>query len=108
MEFRVGGLASPDPSLGANSGVYGYPFGKDVATQAVLSEYAFLTRVGKELPVLQIMEEIVEMIQLVFQERVQSRTVNSGTCPFPRFKRYHRSACRIARWSRSLTSPRII
>ena len=58
-------MASPDPSLGANSGVYGYPFGKDVATQAVLSEYALLThdgrggRVGKELPVPQIMEEIV-------------------------------------------------
>ena len=52
------------------------------------------------------LEEIVEVIQLVFQERVQSRTVNSGTCPFPRFKRCHRSTCRIARWSRSWTSHR--
>ena len=74
-------MASPDPYLDAKVGVYGYPFGKDVAIQAVLTEYALLTldgrgeRVGKELPVPQFMEEIMETIQLAPQERIQDRVV---------------------------------
>ena len=40
-----------------------------------------------DFPAPQIMEEIVEREQITPQERVQSRTVRSWTCPLSRFRR---------------------
>ena len=50
-------------------------------TQLVLQETQIV-----DFPVPQIMEEIVEREQITPQERVQSRTVRSWTCPLPRFR----------------------